>query len=175
VITTAQLLDVGVIRSPVSKWHQKGLLHREFRGVWRFGHRALWRSIPTVPPAEAIRTAGATLSLDALARILSHLEREFRRLLREAGLSLPRCNRKQGAHYVDCRWADHRLTVELDSYRFHHSRHAWESDHERRRAARRRGDELRRFTWHDVFEDPEPMLDELEELLAHYPSVATAR
>ena len=272
VITTEQLVAAEVVRSSVSKWRKKGLLHPEFRGVWRFGHRApsyearymaavlacgagaglsgqaalfhygllrgdppppevaspndrdvpgvthhrksvptrIWRGLPTVPPAEAIRSAATTLSLDALARIchdaeimfglrdvpragfpgapklraiydgdhallLSRLEREFRRLLIDRGLPLPVTNRRAGAHWVDCRWPDQRLTVELDSYRFHRSRHAWESDHERRRAARRRGDEFRRFTWHDVFGEDEPMLDELRRLLAHYPSLATAR
>jgi hypothetical protein len=34
-ITTAQLLEAGF-----SRWHANGLLHTEFRGVWRFGHRA---------------------------------------------------------------------------------------------------------------------------------------
>ncbi len=67
---------------------------------------------------------------------------------------------------MDCRWAEHRLTVELDSYRYHRSRHAWEQDLQREREARARGDEFRRYTWGDVFESPAPMLSELHELLA---------
>jgi hypothetical protein len=55
--------------------------------------------------------------------------------------------------------------VELDSYRFHSSRHAWELDRRRDREARARGDELRRYTWGDVFGQPEPMLAELRTLL----------
>jgi hypothetical protein len=81
---------------------------------------------------------------------LSELERRFLALLRDAGLPLPETNRRQGAHWVDCRWPEHRLTVELDSYRYHHTRHAWEQDRERERAARARGDEFRRYTWADV-------------------------
>jgi very-short-patch-repair endonuclease len=80
-------------------------------------------------------------------------------------LPLPRTNRKAGAHYVDCRWPEHKLTVELDSYRYHHTRHAWEQDRRRDREARQRGDAIRRYTWTDVFEEPEPMLAELRELL----------
>lgn len=99
------------------------------------------------------------------ALLLSRMERRFRRLLREAALPLPITNRKEGAHYVDCRWPAHRLTVELDSYRFHRSRKAWEQGHERRRAARARKDEFRVYTWRDVFEIPDPMIDELRELL----------
>ena len=255
-ITTAQLLSLGLARSSVKKWHQKGLLHREFRGVWRLGHRApsheahymaavlacgegaalsglaalfhygllrgdpprpevtapkervvpginarrrivpsrIWRDIPTTTVPQTIADVALLLPLDALARIchqaevtfgvksapgcnpklraiysgdhallLSRLEREFRRLLREHGLPLPQTNRKAGAHFVDCRWPG--LTVELDSYRFHHSRHMWEQDRERERAARRRGDEFRRYAWRDVVEEPEAMLTDLVPLL----------
>ena len=58
-----------------------------------------------------------------------------------------------------------RLVVELDSYRFHHSRHAWELDRRREREARARGDEFRRYTYGDVFERPRLMLRQLRELL----------
>ena len=97
--------------------------------------------------------------------LLSHLEREFRRLLKHAGLPLPVTNRKHGAHYVDCRWPEHGLTVELDSYRYHASRHAWEQDRGREREAYARGDELRRYTYGDVTERPDAVVRELEPLL----------
>ena len=47
-----------------------------------------------------------------------------------------------------------RLTVELDSYRYHPSRHAWERDRNREREAYARGDDFRRYTYGDVFESP---------------------
>ena len=92
--------------------------------------------------------------------LLSKLERRFRRLLREAGLPLPETNRPAGGRRIDCRWPEHRLTVELDGYRFHRSRHAWERDRRREREARARGDDFRRFTFGDV-EQPRAMLAEL--------------
>ncbi len=98
--------------------------------------------------------------------LLSKLERGFRELLVEAGLPLPDTNKRVGRRYVDCRWMRPALTVELDSYRFHHSRHAWEQDRRREREARARGDEFRRYTWGDVFEEPHLMLAELRALLA---------
>jgi very-short-patch-repair endonuclease len=98
---------------------------------------------------------------------LSKLERRFLELLHEAELPLPRTNRAVGGRRVDCRWPRQRLTVELDSYRYHHSRHAWEQDRHREREARARGDELRRYTYGDVFEHPRLMLRELRELLSH--------
>jgi very-short-patch-repair endonuclease len=97
--------------------------------------------------------------------LLSKLERGFRVLLRKERLPLPITNKPAGAHYVDCRWPDHKLTVELDSYRFHRTRHAWEQDRRRDRDAHRRGDVMRRYTWRDVFEEPDEMLAELRELL----------
>ena len=99
------------------------------------------------------------------ALLLSRLERGFRKLLREHGLTLPVTNRGIGGRYVDCRWPGVRLTVELDSFTSHHPRHAWEDDRERERRARARGDDVRRYNWRDVFEEPAFMLRELESLL----------
>jgi very-short-patch-repair endonuclease len=96
---------------------------------------------------------------------LSKLERRFLELLREIRRVLPETNRPAGGRRVDCRWPEHRLTVELDSYRYHHSRHAWEQDRRREREAHARGDDFRRYTYGDVFEHPEPMLTELRALL----------
>jgi len=95
---------------------------------------------------------------------LSKLEQRFLARLREAGLALPQTNRPSGGRRVDCRWPELALTVELDSYRYHHSRHAWEQDRRREREARGRGDEFRRYTYGDVFEHPRPMLAELRAL-----------
>jgi hypothetical protein len=96
---------------------------------------------------------------------LSKLESRFLALLRDAGLVLPQTNRAAGGRRVDCRWHEQRLTVELDSYRYHQSRHAWEQDRRREREAHARGDELRRYTYGDVFEHPRLMLAELRLLL----------
>jgi very-short-patch-repair endonuclease len=97
---------------------------------------------------------------------LSKLERRFLYLLRKDGLLLPpQTNRPAGTKRVDCRWPEKRLTVELDSYRYHGSRYAWEQDRRREREAHARGDEFRRYTWGDVFEGPTAMLAELRMLL----------
>ena len=117
---------------------------------------------PRSPGAARVR---AVIRGDAHV-LLGRLERGFRARLVAAGLPLPITNKQAGSHYVDCRWPGHKLTVELDSYAFHNSRHSWEKDHERNREARRRGDRMRRYTWKDVFEEPDQMLAELRELLA---------
>jgi predicted transcriptional regulator of viral defense system len=117
------------------------------------------------PNAKGATTLRA-IALGDHPTLLSKLERHFRTLLRTNALDLPQTNRKQGAHYVDCRWPQHRLTVELDSYRFHRTRQAWEEDRQRERAARARGDEFRRYTWRDVVEEPAGTVAELRALLS---------
>lgn len=100
---------------------------------------------------------------------LSKLERTFVRLVRDRGLPVPTTNKRVGARIVDCRWPEHHLTVELDSYQYHSSRWAWERDHRREREARARGDDFRRFTYGNVIEHPAAMLRELTAFFASCP------
>jgi very-short-patch-repair endonuclease len=115
---------------------------------------------PASPGARKLR---AVLSGDERVT-LSRLERGFLKVLRRAGLPLPETNIPADGRYVDCRWPEHRLTIELDGYRFHNSRYSWERDRRREREARARGDDFRRFTWDDV-ENPRLMLRELRVVL----------
>jgi very-short-patch-repair endonuclease len=114
--------------------------------------------LPGTPKLQQIIRGDARVTLSAL-------ERRFVEVLRARGMPLPLTNRPAGSYHVDCRWPEQRLTVELDSYRFHHSRHAWQQDRAREREARARGDEFRRYTWADVFEQPGPMVADLRRLL----------
>jgi very-short-patch-repair endonuclease len=137
--------------------HEAGVLHkttpRQVEAV--LTHR------PNTPGAKQLRR----VMHGDVHVTLSALERRFLERLREAGLPEPETNRKAGTKRVDCRWPDHRLTVELDSYRFHNSRHSWELDRRREREARARGDEFRRYTHTDVFDAPDEMLRDLGRLL----------
>jgi very-short-patch-repair endonuclease len=116
---------------------------------------------PNAPGTGQLR---AVLHGDARVT-LSKLEQRFLQLLEHEGLELPQTNRKAGARRVDCRWPVHRLTIELDGYRYHRSRHAWERDRRREREARARGDDFRRYTYGDVLEQPALMLSELRALI----------
>ena len=84
---------------------------------------------------------------------LSVLEDAFLELIASIRRPRPRTNRPVAGRHVDCHWPEHRLVVELDSYRYHHSRHAWEQDRRREREARARGNEFRRYTYGDVTVD----------------------
>ncbi|HSS58448.1 MAG TPA: hypothetical protein VLK59_10610 [Solirubrobacteraceae bacterium] len=120
--------------------------------------------LATRPRTKGAKALRAVLRGD-IPLTLSELERRFQTLLEQAGLPLPQTNKRAHGRRVDCRWPEHRLTVELDSYRYHRSRHAWEQDRRREREARARGDEFRRYTYGDVFEGPRLMLAELRALL----------
>ena len=104
---------------------------------------------------------------------LSKLEKRFLVLLDDHGLALPETNRQADGRRVDCRWPEHRLTVELLGYRYHGSRFAWQQDHRRAREARARGDEFRAYTYEDVCEDPRSMLSELRALLPRAPRASS--
>jgi very-short-patch-repair endonuclease len=137
--------------------HEAGVLHNTTpRQV-----EAVLENRPNTPGAKQLRR----VMRGDVHVTLSRLERRFLRLLREEALPLPITNKPAGGRRVDCRWHDHRLTVELDSYRYHSSRHAWERDRRREREAHARGDDFRRYTRDDVFEAPEQMLAELRDLL----------
>ncbi|HEX8053108.1 MAG TPA: type IV toxin-antitoxin system AbiEi family antitoxin domain-containing protein [Thermoleophilaceae bacterium] len=138
--------------------HEAGV---RYRTTPRQVEEVLRRS-PNARGAKKLRTV-----MHGEAKVtLSRLERRFLKLLSDAVLPLPETNRPAGGRRVDCRWPDHHLTVELDSYTYHSSRRAWEQDRRREREAYARRDQFRRYTWGDVFEDTRPMLSELRELLA---------
>jgi len=122
---------------------------------------------------EVLERLPTRRGVGALRRILhgdlpvtiSTLEDRFLAVLAQEDLPMPETNRPAGGHRVDCRWPDLRVTVELDGYRYHGTRHAWEIDRRREREAYARGDQFRRYTWGDVFEDPQLMAAELHTLL----------
>jgi len=147
--------NYGLIKGPppppvVKTWTERRIERIETHRTRKRQRGTEWKGIPTT-------TVPATLS---------ELEERFLATLRANHLPIPITNRVATAKRVDCRWPGHHLTVELDSYRYHATRHAWEEDRRREREAHARGDQHRRYTYGDVFEDPRLMLVELTQLLA---------
>lgn len=154
VVDLAAVLDsAGLARA----CHEAGVLH----GTTPSQVQAVMARLSARPGAASLR---AVLDGDVPVT-LSRLEVAFVALLTRECLELPTMNRPAGGRRVDCRWPGRRITIELDGYRFHSSRHAWELDRRREREARARGDEFRRYTYGDVLEDPRLMLAELRKLL----------
>lgn len=92
--------------------------------------------------------------------LLSELERGFEALLRRHGLPLPRTNIDVKGDKVDCHWPALNLTIELHSWRYHASRHAFETD-----LARRRRSTHLAYSYGDVFEREAQTAAELKPLL----------
>ena len=154
------LLDITPLLPPFElgkACHEAGV---RYRTTPRMVDAVLKRR-PNAPGAAKLRAV-----LEGEPVSLSRLESEFLALLLAHGLPLPVTNKNASGRRVDCRWPEHGLTVELDSYRFHNSRHTWEADRRRERQAYARGDRFRRYTWMDVVEDPGALLRELTALLA---------
>jgi len=109
---------------------------------------------PRKPGAAKLRRAlGADVTL-------SVLEDGFLRLLADHALPAPRTNIDHAGDKVDCFWPESDVTVELLSYRFHGSRHAFEAD-----VARRRRSNHVAFTYGDVFERARRTAAELARVL----------
>jgi very-short-patch-repair endonuclease len=154
------LVDLAAVLPPdalARACHEAGVKHGTTPADVR---RALARR----PNAKGARELRAIMSGDTRV-VLSRLERRFLEHLSELRLPLPQTNRPAGGYRVDCRWPEHLLTVELNSYKYHGSRHAWEADQDRQREAYERGDQFRSYTWGDVFERPARMRAELRGLL----------
>ena len=155
--TVVQLAAILSLDDLARVCHEAGVLHK----LTPAQVDAVLSRRPIVPGAGKLRAV-----LHGEVRVtLSELEARFLKVLRRAGLPLPVTNRSVHGRRLDCRWPEYRLTVELDGYRFHNSRHSWEQGRRRERDARARGDEFRTYTYSDVFDDPQPMLRELSSLL----------
>ena len=96
---------------------------------------------PRKPGAAKLRRA---LGSDVT---LSDLEDGFLALLKRHDLPQPRTNIDRHGDKVDCHWPHHDLTIELVSYRYHATRHAFEHD-----IARRRRSNHTAYTYGDIFE-----------------------
>jgi very-short-patch-repair endonuclease len=108
------------------------------------------------PGTKALREA--TAEDPAFTR--SALEQRFRVLCRRAGLPQPRCNTDVAdldhhPHEVDFHFAAHRLVVEVDGWRDHGTRAAFERDRAKDAALVAAGYIVLRFTWRQLRYDPE--------------------
>jgi very-short-patch-repair endonuclease len=96
----------------------------------------------------------------------SELEDAFRRFARRHGLPAPRCNARVAGREVDVLFAEAGLIVELDSWRFHGTRAAFESDRERDAQMLAAGLSTVRVTWERLREAPEREAARLKGILA---------
>jgi very-short-patch-repair endonuclease len=98
------------------------------------------------PGAERIRKLVAS----ELPHTRSELEAAFVDLCDRYGLPRPVMNAQLYGYEVDACWPEHDLVVELDSWRHHGTRAAFERDRERSAELIARGITTVRFTWSQV-------------------------
>jgi very-short-patch-repair endonuclease len=84
----------------------------------------------------------------------SEAEERLFALIRQAGLPEPEVNVTVGRYRLDFFWRTQRLNVEVDGYRYHSTRAAFERDHRRDAELEARGIRVRRVTWHQLMDEP---------------------
>ena len=96
----------------------------------------------------------------------SEAEERLLALVRQAGFPSPQVNVMVRGHLVDFFWADEGVVAEVDGYRYHSSRRAFERDHAR--DAELDGADLRviRVTWRQLVDTPYAVVARLARGLA---------
>lgn len=83
----------------------------------------------------------------------SQAEERFLAFVRSAGLPAPEVNVQVAGQLVDFVWRDSRVVVEIDGYRFHSSRAAFERDRLRDAELSASGFRVIRITWRQLCEE----------------------
>jgi very-short-patch-repair endonuclease len=99
-------------------------------------------------------------------RTRSWAERRLLALIREAGLPVPLTNRLMYGFQIDAVWPEHKLVVEVDSWRFHGDRDAFESDRVRDAVLVAHGYRVLRFTARQLRDEPLVVIGQLSAALA---------
>jgi Protein of unknown function (DUF559) len=110
---------------------------------------ALTRVPANHPGAKTIK---AILIEPDLIRTRSLAERHLLPLIIAAGLPRPLVNVYIEGELVDLTWPEHKLIVELDGYKWHKSRQAFENDRRRDAKLVAAGYRVIRVTWHQITE-----------------------
>lgn len=101
-----------------------------------------------------------------LARTRSDLETAFLALCEREGLPIPDINAKVSRMRIDAVWPAQRVAVELDGYQGHHTPAQLKRDRRRELHARNDGFVLIRYSWDQVFDDPDPVAADLRRALS---------
>jgi hypothetical protein len=95
----------------------------------------------------------------------SELERLFLKLSRKAILPLPAVNCLIAGLEVDFAWLGQRVVVELDGYRYHGTRQAFERDRVRDSVLQVAGYRVLRVTYRRLMTEPERVVADLRSLI----------
>jgi very-short-patch-repair endonuclease len=110
--------------------------------------------------AELARQSGSP----SLTR--SEAEERFLNLIRLAMLPAPRVNSRLHGYEIDFYWPQQHVAVEVDGYRFHSSRRAFEHDRRKDAALQAAGIVVLRVTWRQIQDEPFAVVARLAQCLA---------
>jgi hypothetical protein len=114
--------------------------------------------------SAALRKA-LTLHLPELASANEGVEEAFLLLCERAGIPIPGVNVYAQGFKVDCLWHAERLIVELDSQLAHGHATAVKRDRHRDLMLRRAAYKVRRYTWNQVVDEPDAVVEDLRAAL----------
>lgn len=151
------------------------------------------RGIPVTTPARTVADLRRVLSLAQLEKAIgraevlgfdvgpqpglepdmtrSELERRFLWICRRYGLPRPEVNSRVGPFEVDFLWAERRLIVEVDGFRYHGTRSAFEADRARDVHLKLLGYEVLRFTYRQLMDEPRTVASTLLALFGRYAAI----
>jgi very-short-patch-repair endonuclease len=95
----------------------------------------------------------------------SRAERRFRRLLRAAHLPQPKLNARVAGREVDFLWPSERLVLEVDGWKFHRHRRAFENDRKKDMMLSDAGYHVIRVTWQQFTKEPLALIAHIARVL----------
>jgi very-short-patch-repair endonuclease len=113
--------------------------------------------------AELRGLAGTERSLTATR---SEAEERMLSLVRKARLPVPQVNVRVGRFTADFFWAQAGVIVEVDGFRYHRGRAAFERDHQRDAEHQAMGLLVIRVTWRQLAREPETVVAQIAAALA---------
>jgi very-short-patch-repair endonuclease len=157
------LLDLATILPPYLL--ERALAEAQVRRLARRGD--LVEQLARNPGRPGTRVLRWLLDLKGdPAATRSEAERRLLKLIRAADLSSPEVNARVGHYEVDFLWREQRIVVEVDGFRFHSSRAAFERDRQRDAALAAGGYTVIRVTWRQLVDAPEAVVARIAAALA---------
>ncbi|MGZ4183797.1 MAG: DUF559 domain-containing protein [Solirubrobacteraceae bacterium] len=122
------LLDIAPHTSPRSlEWALDQALTK--RLTTNTAIQTVLAAYPNAPAIARLRTLTNPDRPTTLTR--SHPEEQLLGDLRNAGITTPEVNAKVGNYTADFLWRQEKVILEIDGYHYHHTRTAFERDHQR--------------------------------------------
>jgi very-short-patch-repair endonuclease len=118
------------------------------------------------PGAPALSAVLADMRIHGVATTRSDLEARFLQLCIERDLPRPRLNHRIDGRELDAVWPDAGVVVELNGYRYHRSRAAFERDHAKRLGLEAAGWTVLSLTHRQLTSTPDEIARRLRTLLS---------